>query len=38
MKVKRAIPHVTLKLDPEEIEKLGLFWYVDPAGSWDFVR
>ncbi|XP_045668242.1 transcription cofactor vestigial-like protein 4 isoform X2 [Ursus americanus] len=26
MKVKRAIPHVTLKLDPEEIEKLGLFW------------
>jgi len=38
MKVKRAIPHFTLKLDPEEIEELGLFWYLDPTGNWGFVR
>ena len=38
MKVKRAIPYFVLKLDPEEIEKLGLFWYFDSTGNWDFVR
>lgn len=38
MKVMRTIPHFILKLDPEEIEKLGLFWYLDPAGISDLVR
>lgn len=39
MKVEEAGPHFKLKIDPEEIEKLGLFQYLDPLPSnWGSVR
>lgn len=39
VKVEEAIPHFKLELDPEKIEKLGLFQYLDPLPStWGFCK